>query len=55
MYHVFVGLRGACFDGFALEFADLHWFCGKGNFIDGGVYMRFSGGIGSRITSSFFM
>ena len=29
----------------------LHWFCGKRTFIDGGVYMRFNGGAGSRITS----
>ena len=25
---------------------DLHWFRGKRTFIDGGVYMRFSGGVG---------
>ena len=25
---------------------DLHWFSGKMNFIDGSVYMRFSGGVG---------
>ena len=26
---------------------DLHWFRGKKTFIDGGVYVRFSGGVGS--------
>ena len=25
---------------------DLHWFCGKRTFIDGGVYMHFSEGVG---------
>ena len=34
---------------------DLHWFSGKRTFIDGGVYMRFNGGVGSRVTSSVFM
>ena len=34
---------------------DLHWFCGKRTFIDGGVYMRFSAGVGSRVISSVFM
>ena len=34
---------------------DLHWFSGKRTFIDGGVYMRFSGGVGSRVTCSVFM
>ena len=34
---------------------DLHWFRGKRTFIDGGVYMRFSGGVGSRVTCSVFM
>ena len=34
---------------------DLHWFSGKRTFIDGGVYMRFSGSLGSRVTSSVFM
>ena len=34
---------------------DWHWFCGKRTFIDGGVYMHFSGGVGSRATSSVFM
>ena len=29
---------------------DLHWFCGKWTFIDGGLYMRFCGGVGSRVT-----
>ena len=33
----------------------LHWFCGKRTFIDGGVYMRFNGGVGLRITSSAFI
>ena len=28
---------------------DLHWFIGKTSFIDGGVYMRFNGGVGSRV------
>ena len=34
---------------------DLHWFCGKRTFIDSGVYMRFSAGVGSRVISSVFM
>ena len=34
---------------------DLHWFYGKGTFINGGVYVPFSGGLGTRITSSVFM
>ena len=34
---------------------DLHWFCGKRFFIDGGVYMRFNGDVGSRVTSSVFI
>ena len=34
---------------------DLHWFSGKRTFIDGGVYMRFSGSLGSMVTSSVFM
>ena len=34
----------------------LHWFSGKRTFIDGGVYIRFRGGVGSRvIISSVFM
>ena len=28
---------------------DLHWFSGKRTFIDGGVYMRFNGSVGSRV------
>ena len=28
---------------------DLHWFIGKTSFTDGGVYMSFNGGIGSRV------
>ena len=31
---------------------DLHWFCGKRTFIDGGVYMRFNGGVRSKVTCS---
>ena len=34
---------------------DLHWFSGKRTFIDGGVYMLFNGGVGSRVISSEFM
>ena len=34
---------------------NLHWFSGKRTFIDGGVYMRFNGGVGSRVTCSVFM
>ena len=34
---------------------DLHWFRGKRTFIDGAVYMRFSGGVGSRVPSSAFL
>ena len=33
---------------------DLYWFCGKKTFIDGGVYVRCSMGVGSRVTSSNF-
>ena len=33
----------------------LHWFCGKSTFIDSGVYVRFSRGVGSRVTSSVLM
>ena len=29
-----------------LQTEDLQWFSGKRTFIDGGVYMRFSGGVG---------
>ena len=35
--------------------SDLDWFYRKTNFIDGGVYMRFSGGAGLAVTSSFFI
>ena len=28
---------------------DLYWFSGKRTFIDGGVYIRFNGGVGSRV------
>ena len=31
---------------------DLYWFIEKRTFIDGSVHMRFSGGVGSRVTSS---
>ena len=31
---------------------DLHWCYGKRAFIDGGVYMRVSGGVCSRVASS---
>ena len=34
---------------------DLQWFSGKRTFIDGGVYKRFNGGVGSRVISSEFM
>ena len=34
---------------------DLHWFSGKRTFINGGVYMHFNGGVGSRVTFSVFM
>ena len=33
---------------------DLHWFSGKSTFIDGGVYIHFSGGVGSWLPSSIF-
>ena len=33
---------------------DLHWFSGKRTFTDGGVYMRFNGGVGCRVTSFGF-
>ena len=32
----------------------LYWFSGKRTFIDGGVYIRFSGVVGSRVASSLF-
>ena len=32
---------------------DLHWFCGKMTFIDGGVDMHFSGCVGSRFLLLF--
>ena len=32
---------------------DLHWFSGKGPFLDGGVYMRFNRDVGSRVISVF--
>ena len=38
-----------------LQDGDLDWFCRKTTFIDGGVYMRFSGGVGLTVTSSFFI
>ena len=38
-----------------LQNEHLYWFRGKRTFIDGGVYMRFSGTVGSRVTSSVFM
>ena len=34
---------------------DLHWFSGKRTIVDGSVYMRFNGGVGSRIIFSEFM
>ena len=34
---------------------DLHWFCGQRTFIDGVMYMCFSRGAGSVVTSSVFM
>ena len=34
---------------------DLPWFCGKRSFIDGGVYMRFNGGVDSKVTSSLLV
>ena len=38
-----------------LRIEDLHWFNGKRTCVDGAVYMHFSGGVGSRVTSSVFM
>ena len=38
-----------------LQNEDLHWFSGKRTFIDGDVYMRFNGGVGSRVISSEFI
>ena len=37
-----------------LQNEDLHWFSEKRIFIDGGVYMRISGRVGSRNASSVF-
>ena len=34
---------------------DLHWLSGKRTFIECGMYMRFNGGVGSRVSSSVFM
>ena len=34
---------------------DLHCFSGKRTFIDGGVYMRFNGGVGSMVIFSEFI
>ena len=39
----------------SLRNEDLHWFSWKRTFIDGGVYVRFSGGVRSSVTSSVFM
>ena len=33
---------------------DLDWFSGQRTFADGGVYMRFNGGVGCRVTSFGF-
>ena len=56
VYHVFVVLGGVYFDGIGREFAkDLRWFSGKRTFIDGGLYMRFSGSAGSSVTCFVFM
>ena len=38
-----------------LQNEDFHWFNGKRTFLDGGAYMRFNGGVGSRVISSEFM
>ena len=44
-----------------LQNEDLHWFSGKMTVIDSGVYMRFNGGVGSRVrhflmdTKCFFL
>ena len=34
---------------------DLHWLSGKRTLIDGGVYIHFHEGVGSRVISSVFM
>ena len=34
---------------------DLHWFCRKRTLIDGGLYMCFNGGVGSKVASSLPM
>ena len=38
-----------------LQNENLHWFCGKRTFTDGGVYMHFNRGVGPRAISSVFM
>ena len=38
-----------------LQNEDLNWFSWKRTFIDGSVYMRFNGDVGSRVVSSVFM
>ena len=38
-----------------LQNEDLHRFSGKRTFVDGGVYMRFNGSVGSRFISSVLM
>ena len=37
-----------------LQNEDLHWFSGRSTFIDGRVYIRFSGGVDSSLPSSVF-
>ena len=57
MCHVFVVLRGVCFNGFGrgLRNEDSHWFCGKSNFIDAGGYMCFNCGVRLIFASNVFV
>ena len=50
----FCCIGDVCFDEITRN-EDLQWFSGKRTFIDGGVYMRFNRGVGSRVVSSVFM
>ena len=57
MYYVFVVWEVYVLMELAVNFwnEDLHWFSGKGTFIDGSVYMRFNRGVGFRVASFVIM
>lgn len=54
MNHVFVVLERVCVGGCCGEFfnKELHWFCGKRIFIEGGIYMRLNEVADSNVASS---